>query len=259
MSFNFELLLTLLVIFSGLICLLDVIVLKSQRGTEQAIPKYVEYARSYFPVLLIVLIIRSFIVEPFHIPSGSLEPTLIRGDFIFANKYDYGLRLPVTHTKILNIGEPKVGNIALMRSPFNKNIDLIKRMIGVPGDKISYINKVLYINGVEQPQKDVGMTTYYTSKGDHWPVDKREETINGINHFIYVRPNAPAINFSITVPPKSYFVMGDNRDTSYDSRYWGFVPQKDLIGKAFMIWFSWSNKAEHVRWERIGARINQRQ
>lgn len=256
MSFSFELLLTLLVVVSGVIALLDMLILKRRRGAAVEMPKYIEYSRSFFPVLFIVLIIRSFVVEPFRIPTGSLEPTLVPGDFIAADKFAYGLRLPVIHTEILKTGEPKLGDIVVFRWPVDTNIDFIKRVVGVPGDTISYVNKVLYINGVEQPQTNVGTATDSDGKGSQWTVDVRSETLNGIKHLIYIRPDFPAQNFTITVPPGHYFMMGDNRDNSEDSRYWGFVPEKDLLGKAFIVWFSWNGNKDSIRWSRVGTLIN---
>lgn len=254
--FNFELLLTLITLISGFVCLLDVIYLKRKRGVEAEMPKYIEYSRSFFPVLLFVLLIRSFLVEPFRIPSGSLEPTLIPGDFVAANKFAYGVKLPVLHTKIMQVGEPKAGDIAVFRWPIDPSVDFIKRVIGVPGDTISYSNKVLYINGVMQPQTYVGNATDTDEQGNSWPVEIFSEDFNGVKHLIYVRPDIPAQNFTTTVPPGSYFMMGDNRDDSEDSRYWGFVPENNLLGKAFIIWMSWDSALDSVRWSRIGTLIN---
>lgn len=254
MDFDFELFLTCATLVTGAIALVDVLFFARHRTGEMS--KVVEYAHSFFPVLLIVLLLRSFLVEPFRIPTGSLEPTLLPGDFVAANKFAYGLKLPVLHTKILAVSEPRVGDITIFRWPLHPDIDLIKRIVGVPGDKISYVNKVLSINGVVQPQKDLGPAVDIDESGKSIAVEKYEETINGIKHDIYVNPAVPAQNISVTVPANSYFAMGDNRDNSYDSRGWGFVPEENLLGKAFIIWFSWNPEAHTVAWNRIGTLIN---
>lgn len=253
MSFDFELILTLAVIISGLIYLVDVLVFAKKRPAGEKQPILIEYARSFFPILLIVLILRSFLAEPFRIPSGSDKPTLLVGDFILVNKYDYGVRLPVIHTKIVSMGEPKTGDIAVFRWPVDLSMYLIKRVIGLPGDRISYINKILYINGKEIPQTLIGEATDHNSDSEpRWPVQIKEEDLLGVKHKIYIRPDVAAEDFSLTVPPGYYFMMGDNRDNSNDSRYWGFVPERDLVGKAVFIWFSWDSEQTNIRWSRIG-------
>src|SRR3990167_8105400 len=156
MDLNFELILFYAALITGLTCLYDIILLAPKRkraGKEAKLSTIVEYSRSFFPILLIVFLLRSFLYEPFRIPSGSLEPTLLMGDFILVNKFDYGIRLPVIHKKIFNMGSPKHGDIIVFRWPPNPSVDFIKRVIGLPGDRISYINKVLYINGQKKPQK----------------------------------------------------------------------------------------------------------
>lgn len=275
MDMNFELILVLIVLFSGVVYLADVLFFARKRHqaasllsttseeTKRAIledkatmSKIVEYSRAFFPVLLLVLIIRSFIFEPFRIPSGSLEPTLIPGDFILTNKYTYGLRLPALHSKIFSINSPQDGQIFVFRSPPNPDIDFIKRVIGVPGDKISYIDKVLYINGVMQPQTDLGPVNYTDENGNVSKVELKSEVLNGIKHNIYIVKNKPAYDFSLVVPPGNYFAMGDNRDYSWDSRYWGFVPDQNLIGKAVYIWLSWDKDKYRIRWNRMFTKIN---
>jgi len=253
MDVDFELFLVLATLLSGMIALIDIMYFAKHR--KGAMPKWIEYGHSFFPVLLIVLLLRSFLVEPFRIPSGSLEPTLLPGDFVAANKFTYGLRLPVSHTKIFSIGEPKKGEIAIFRhddpSHAGNTINMIKRVIGVPGDKISYKNKILYINNVEQAQRLVGHGLDKEG-GYEVPVDIYEENLEGIKHLIYVNPDAPANDMTVVVPPDDYFMMGDNRDDSDDSRYWGFVPESTLVGKAFVVWFSWGGKENFVRWHRLG-------
>jgi signal peptidase I len=162
----------------------------------------------------------------------------------------------VLHTKIISIGEPKTGDIFLFRWPVDPSTDFIKRVIGVPGDKISYLNKILYINGKEATQQLLGTATDSDGEGESWPVQVLQENLNGVIHKIYIRPDVPAQDFSVTVPPGEYFAMGDNRDSSNDSRYWGFVPEQDLLGKAFAIWFSWDSNNNDVRWQRIGMLIH---
>lgn len=262
MNVNFETLLVVVTAVSGLIWLINSIytrILKRAAIAYQptiVVSKTVEYARSFFPILLIVLLLRSFLVEPFRIPTGSLKPSLLPGDFILANKYVYGLRLPVWHTKIWQGSEPKEGDIVVIRWPVDPSIYFIKRVIGIPGDHISYIDKTLSINGVEVPQTYQKATEDVDDEGNTWQVVQSQETINGIKHSIYIHPDAPAQDFDVTVPAGEYFVMGDNRDSSNDSRYWGFVPEVNLIGKAFVVWMSWDSQEHRIRWERLGMRIN---
>lgn len=258
MNFNFELLLTLAVFITGFIVLFDIIFFVHKRQlTNAKMPILIEYARSFFPILLIVLLLRSFLIEPFRIPTGSDKPTLLVGDFIAANKFIYGLRLPVTHTKIFATKEPQTGDIALLRYPIDPSMNFIKRVIGKPGDRISYINKILYINGKSATQQSIGQTTDIDAAGQSWAVEIKQEDLAGVKHLIYTRPDIPASDFSVTVPANQYFVMGDNRDDSNDSRYWGFVPEENLVGKALLIWLSWSGeKPYYIRWQRLGNLIH---
>lgn len=258
MTFNFELFLLVVTLLTGLDCLIDWLFFAESRR-QNGITKVslrLEYSRSFFPILLVVLLLRSFLIEPYRIPTGSDEPTLLVGDFIVANKFIYGLRLPVFHNKIVTIGEPKIGDIALFRYPVNPSQDFIKRIIGGPGDRISYINKILYVNGKEASQQLLGTAVDKGENGDTWSVEERLEDLNGIRHKIYVRPDVPAQDFSVVVPPGEYFAMGDNRDDSNDSRYWGFVPEQNLVGKAFAVWFSWQGERPYVRWSRVGTPVN---
>lgn len=254
MQFYFELILTLIVALSGLVWLGDTLFFVKQRQLANGkMPYIVENARSLFPMLLFVLILRSFLVEPYMIPSGSAEPTLLVGDFIVANKFAYGLRLPITNTKIFTLNEPKVGDIVLLHSPTEANKNLIKRVIGTPGDHIEYTNKVLYINGKQATQQNIGTATDEDQSGQQWPVSVISENLQGVIHKGYLRNDVPAQDFSVTVPPDNYFVMGDNRDDSYDSRYWGFVPEANLIGKAWCVLFSWDTDKHNVRWSRLAS------
>lgn len=257
MIFNFELLLTLIVLITGIVWLVDnLFFARARKQQNQKTPMLIDYAKSFFPVLLLVLLLRSFLLEPFRIPSGSDEPTLLVGDLIVANKFEYGLRLPVLHTKIVQGREPQVGDIVLFRWPVDPSMNFIKRVVGAPGDHVSYTNKVLTINGQEATQQPVGMAMDSDEAGQTWAVQVMREMINGVVHEIYVRPDAPPQDFSIVVPPNQYFVMGDNRDNSNDSRYWGLVPEQNILGKAAAIWFSWDSTNDKVRWQRIGTLIN---
>jgi signal peptidase I len=249
---NFALILVLLSALTGFIYLLDMLFWARKRASNQKPRKIIEFSRSFFPVFFIVLLLRSFLVEPFRIPSGSLEPTLLVGDFVAVNKFAYGLRLPVWEKKVVSIANPKTGDIAVFRWPPDPSFDYIKRVIGVPGDHISYHNKVLTINGVEAKQSFVA---YTIDESSGKAVAKYKEHLNGIDHFIFVRTDIPAVSFDVDVPKGNYFMMGDNRDDSADSRFWGFVPDSHLRGKAFLVWMSWNGKTDNVRWSKVGRLI----
>ncbi len=250
---NFALILVILSVLSGIVYLLDVLFWAKKRKPEQKPGRIIEYSRSFFPIFFIVLLLRSFLVEPFRIPSGSLEPTLLVGDFLAVNKFAYGFRLPVWEKKIIPVASPKNGEIAVFRWPPNPSYDYIKRVIGIPGDKISYHNKVLTINGQEMPQTFI---EYTTDESSGKTVAKYRENLKGIEHDIYVRPEAPAEDFEIEVPPGQYFMMGDNRDDSADSRFWGFTADEYLRGKAILVWMSWNSKIASIRWSRVGRLIH---
>lgn len=250
---NFAFWLVLLSAITGFIYMLDIIFWAKKRGPEQKPGKIIEYSRSFFPVFFLVLLLRSFLIEPFRIPSGSLEPTLLVGDFLAVNKFAYGIRLPVLEKKIIPISNPKTGEIAVFRWPPDPSYDYIKRVIGVPGDKVVYHNKVLTINGQEMKQTFV---EYTTDESSGKAVAKYKENLKGVKHDIYVRPDVPAVDFEIVVPPGQYFMMGDNRDDSADSRFWGFVADRYLRGKAFIVWMSWNSKTDIVRWSKIGHLLN---
>jgi signal peptidase I len=258
MHLNFELILASAVFITGLGALLDYIFLAPKRQrVGQSLPLWVEYARSFLPILLIVLFLRSFLFEPFRIPSGSLKPTLVVGDFVLTNKFTYGIRLPVSHTEVIEMNKPKRGDIVVFRFPPDPRVDYIKRIIGLPGDRISYIDKVIYVNGKPAEQTTLG---YRTEREEYIPSEfrvlKKQENLNGVVHDIYLQPDDPARNFeNLIVPPGQYFAMGDNRDDSRDSREWGFVPDANLVGKAILVWFSWDHSTYSVRWNRIGMRI----
>lgn len=255
---NFPTSLTFLVFFTGIIALIDQLFFWKKRHSQQQQPSViVENSRSFFPVLLVVWIIRSFIIQPYHVPTGSLEPTIKAGDFIVVDQYSYGIHFPIMNKKLVNIGEPKEGDIALFYYPRDTSIVYIKRIIGVPGDHIVYKNKVLYLNGVEATQKMLG-TAYDTEPGrEPVPVNVMEEDLNGIQHKIYLQPfGGETQDFDLIVPQGMYFAMGDNRDDSGDSREWGFVPEQNFIGKAFGIWMSWDANNHRINWRRIGKGIH---
>lgn len=243
MNIDFPLILTLLTLGTGLVWLVDILFLRRGRLAKVAAegespatdeeetdePYLIELCRSFFPILLIVLILRSFLVEPFQIPSGSMLPTLQVGDFILVNKFAYGVRLPVLRTKILSVGEPKRGDIMVFKYPVDGKTNFIKRVIGVPGDHIRYHNETLYINGKAVPKEYIA---------DLPPYRLFEEHLGKVNHKMYHIPGAsdPRADGEWVVPPHEYFMMGDNRDNSDDSRFWGFVPEHLIVGKAFAIW-----------------------
>lgn len=220
-------------------------------------PYLVEMCRSFFPIILAVLLIRSFLVEPFRIPSGSMMPTLLVGDFILVNKFSYGIRLPVLNRKIIENGAPEKGDIIVFRYPENPSVDYIKRVVGAPGDHVAYQSKVLYINGKVAKQQPVGI--YNGVGGGAVMTGSREniEDLNGTSHHILTMSGRPDMNFEFIVPENEYFVMGDNRDNSRDSRFWGTVPDRNLVGKAFFIWMNWDSSADTiVDWGRIGSTIH---
>ncbi|MDX1901067.1 MAG: signal peptidase I [Gammaproteobacteria bacterium] len=261
MNFNFEMILYIAVLISGALALADILYFSKRRNPSANMPIIFDYARSFFPILLAVFLLRAFLYEPFRIPSGSLKPTLAVGDFVLVNKYTYGIRLPILHKKILNVSDVKRGDIMVFRYPPNPSVDYIKRVIGLPGDHISYLNKILYINGKPIPQVFVKNATDDAEDEDQsWQVDQKEENLEGVVHQIYLNPEKTNDDIKdLVVPPDQYFVMGDNRDNSLDSRYWGFVPDDNIVGKASLVWMSWDKTADwmhKIRWNRIGQAIH---
>jgi signal peptidase I len=218
-------------------------------------PTWIEYCKSFFPVILAVLLLRSFLVEPFRIPSGSMMPTLLVGDFILVNKYDYGIRLPVLNTKIIDIGEPKRGDVVVFRYPKDPSVDYIKRVVGLPGDRIGYYDKILHINGKPVAQVPAGVYVGIGSGVSMSGAGERQEQLGDVQHKILVMPRTPGLEGEFVVPENEYFVMGDNRDNSNDSRYWGTVPEENLVGKAFRIWMNWDSANGGIEWDRIGKKI----
>lgn len=253
--FNFELFLTSLVVISGLLSLIDLVILAPRRKAD-SIPWVMHQARGFFPVLLLVWLIRSFLVQPYRVPSGSLEPTIMPGEFIVVKQYAYGLRLPVTHTKLWPVGDPQRGDIVLFRWPKNPAIVFIKRVIGLPGDHIVYKRKQLYINGKLATQDRLRPDQNFIPDQAPQSVWRKLEHLGKLTHDIFIQPRAFfAASGEWDVPAGHYFMMGDNRDDSNDSRYWGFVPDANIIGQATYIWMSWDGNHHTVRWHRLGKRI----
>ena len=281
MSLNFPLLLVIAVAVCGLLALLDLVFLAPRR--RKAIANYqasvkpadmqvieklnkepllVEYGKSFFPVLFIVLVLRSFLVEPFQIPSGSMKPTLDVGDFILVNKFSYGIRLPVIDKKIIEVGDPQRGDVMVFRYPSDPSVNYIKRVVGLPGDTVRYTSdKHLYVNGQLVAEQLVGV-----EPGTLGSAELYKEKLGEVEHMIrkeMSRYRAPPDN-EWTVPAGHYFMMGDNRDNSNDSRYWddpnipkdelGMVPDQNIVGKAFAVWMSWPEpKMSHLpNFSRVG-------
>ncbi|HRI17388.1 MAG TPA: signal peptidase I [Burkholderiaceae bacterium] len=225
-------------------------------------PWWLDWTAGLFPVILAVFLLRSFLFEPFKIPSGSMIPTLLIGDLILVNKYHYGVRLPVINKKIIANNDPQRGDVMVFRFPRDTSIDYIKRVVGVPGDEVSYRAQRLYINGQEVPRE--ALPDYYDEDSMRY-VPQFKETLGKVAHRIIVNPRALPIysgdrpfpfrencNYSVEgltckVPQGYYFMMGDNRDNSEDSRFWGFVPDENIVGKAFFVWMNFGNP------KRIGA------
>jgi signal peptidase I len=251
-SYYFPIALVVVTIVTGIIYGLDKIFWAKKRDKAAKKPMLIEFSHSFFLVFLIVLVIRSFIAQPYRVPTGSLEPTVLPNDFLLVTQYSYGLRLPVTNTRIIKISEPKRGEIAVFHFPLDPQVDYVKRIVGLPGDHIVYKNKTLYVNGVEAKQTYVGPAIDYEPEGDI-PVELYEEDLMGIKHPILINPNlVDNHTYDLIVPPDMYFAVGDNRDGSYDSRYWGFVPEANLVGRAQYILLSYDNKAKKLRWSRSG-------
>jgi len=269
MIIDFPLILLTATVFTGVVALVDWFLCrrakkKTMDAQHDEKPIIIEYSRALFPVFVIVFLLRSFLVQPFQVPTGSLEPTVIPGDFILVNQFSYGLRFPVWNKKLVKVSRPKTGQIALFYWPVDHHITFVKRVIGVPGDRISYVNKVLYINGKEMKQTYVGTST--ESFGTRqFKVVKYEENLKGVKHGIYLCAKGDKFCpirshdfYNLVVPKGKYFMMGDNRDDSDDSRGWGFASGKDFIGKAMFVWFSWNSKAgwyKKIRWDRIGTAL----
>jgi signal peptidase I len=265
-SINFPLLLVLAVAVCGFLALIDLLLLAPRRRSAieayqgsvgQADPQVVErlnkepllveYGKSFFPVLAIVLVLRSFLVEPFQIPSGSMKPTLEVGDFILVNKFAYGIRLPVLDSKVIEVGDPQRGDVMVFRYPSDPNVNYIKRVVGLPGDKVRYTtDKHLFVNDQPVAEQLLG-----EEPGTLGSAVLYKEQLGEAEHLIRKEMSRyraePGREW--TVPSGHYFMMGDNRDNSNDSRYWndpgiskdvlGMVPDRNIVGKAFAVWLSW--------------------
>jgi signal peptidase I len=245
----FALFMVVILVVTGAIWLLDKFVLRQKRAVGIDEPWYVEYAKSFFPVILLVFTLRSFLVEPFKIPSGSMMPTLLAGDYILVNKFTYGLRVPILNNTFFETDHPKRGDVFVFHYPPEPTIDYIKRVIGLPGDKIQYQDKRLIVNGKVLDVTFEDNYEYEMQGANIISARRSKEQLGDVNHDILIHdiPNqynddAPGAKLqageTITVPEGNYFAMGDNRDNSADSRVWGFVPEKNLVGKAFFIWMN---------------------
>src|SRR5436190_7745660 len=248
---NFALFLLILLVVTGLVWAVEMLWLRKRRGEAAKQPWCDYYAVSFFPVILIVFLLRSFLVEPFKIPSSSMVPTLLVGDFILVNKFTYGIRLPVANKKVVELGSPERGDVMVFRYPEDPSLDYIKRVVGLPGDRVEYRNKRLTING---------QLVAVTQIDDYLSRERMEfsrryiESLGRAEHEILLDDDVPAAvlptsaaagncnynnsGLACTVPQGHYFVMGDNRDNSSDSRVWGFVPDENIVGKAFFIWLN---------------------
>jgi len=273
---NFALILFLATVFTGAVVLADRLVFARRRAAGARDPWWIEYPKSFFPVLLIVFLLRSFLAEPFKIPSSSMRPTLEVGDFILVNKFGYGIRLPILERKVIPIADPQRGDVVVFRYPVNPSQDFIKRVVGVGGDEVVYRDKQLTVNGKPLPQTPDGTYSYVENVRFETTerLLERADTGSGTKEYtiaenpqaqpVYpqnVRPFPDRRNcdyndrgFTCRVPAGHYFMMGDNRDNSDDSRYWGFVPDDHIRGRAFFIWFNWDDIAS-LAFKRIGSGI----
>ncbi|MGE0113619.1 MAG: signal peptidase I [Steroidobacteraceae bacterium] len=272
MTYDFSFWLLLLTTISGVVWAVDSLLFKKARLRQQAAsatpvttegqraapapqahPVLVEYARSFFPVLGLVLVVRSFIFEPFRIPSDSMMPTLLAGDFIFVSKSAYDLRMPVFNFKLLETGDPQRGDVVVFKLPADPSINYIKRLIGLPGDHVTVINDQVFING--QPLK-TELGGFYNDHG-YLNAQLAEETLGKVQHQVMYLPGSFPKDFDAIVPAGHYYFMGDNRDNSQDSRFpqVGFVPEQNLVGRAKFIWFHWKF-TELPIFSRIGTRIH---
>ena len=266
MNIDFALVLVVLTSLSGLIWLFDSLFFKQKRmdrSVQDSIepahePVIVEYSRSLFPVLLIVLLFRSFLFEPFKIPSGSMIPTLLVGDFIVVNKFSYGIRLPVLNKKIISTGEPERGDVVVFRYTLDTSVNFIKRAVGLPGDTITYRGKQLFVNGEKVKEAAAGRYLSSDVKCSTPSLDAAlfDEQLGAVNHNILKHTGSAGRNGQWVVPEGHYFMMGDNRDRSNDSREWGFVPEENLLGRAVGIWLNFDFEKGCADLSRVGSGIH---
>ena len=258
---NFALILFIALAVTGVIWLIDALTVGRTRPKDAKLPMLVDYAKSFFPVILLVFLLRSFLVEPFKIPSGSMLPTLLVGDFILVNKYDYGIRLPILNRKVVEIGQPQRGDVMVFRYPKDPGLDYIKRVIGLPGDTVEYVDKRLTINGQAVATTANGEYNYVGNGLNYITGQTWHERLGEHDHIAMTQKEMPPVipyqvagdfpyrdncsyndqGFRCKVPEGHYFMMGDNRDASNDSRYWGFVPDRNIVGKAFFIWMNFDD------------------
>ncbi|QDW67435.1 signal peptidase I [Luteimonas granuli] len=261
----FEIGLVVLTFASGIIWLLDRLFFAKARRERAGLlddgrdPVVVDYAKAFFPILAVVLVLRSFVAEPFRIPSSSMMPTLLVGDFILVNKFAYGLRLPINNRKVVGIGLPERGDVVVFRPPAYPDQDWIKRVVGLPGDHIAYRDNVLYVNGEASAYQTIGQ---YVGKGrgeEMTGATLLSENLGGDGRHEVLEIESPLFAShgagEWTVPEGEYFVMGDNRDRSDDSRFWGTLPESQLRGKAFLVWMNFDGAAGGVDFGRIGTRL----
>jgi signal peptidase I len=258
--FDFSFFLVIAALVTGLVWLVDARVFRPRRMQRSGSavggapePILVEYARSFFPIIVLVLLIRSFLYEPFRIPSDSMMPTLLDGDFIFVNKFTYGLRLPVLNTEVVPLGEPERGDVVVFRLPSDPATNYIKRLVGMPGDHVVVRDKLVYINGVVQ---DVQLDGYSEPYGSTPRAQVGIESLGDRQHRTLYIDERPSVDFDDVVPAGHYFFMGDNRDNSRDSRFpeVGYVPADNVVGRAVRIWLNW-NLPSAPLWDRIGQAI----
>ncbi len=247
--FDFTLLLIIATLLTGIVTLLSYL-----GYLKNNMEGFCDFNKSIFPILFIVLFIRSFVVEPYRIPSGSMIPTLLIGDFILVKKYQYGIKMPLSNQLLFTNERPQYGDIIVFQYPLNRNINYIKRVVALPGDRIEYIDKQIFINGKKSSYIDIQSHTISEQDLRNGKIFK-EKLFNN-SHMILVNKLNDGGNFSYTVPNNSYFVLGDNRDNSNDSRYWGPVHENDVIGQAFFIWMFWNMDSEYSLSDRIGKSLN---
>ena len=290
---DFSLVLVIVVAVAGSVWMLDHLLFAPLRARRLAasgrepssltVPVTVDYARSFFPVAVIVLLVRAFIFEPFRIPSDSMMPTLHDGDFIIVNKFAYGLRLPVLGTKIVPTGEPQRGDVVVFHFPPDPSVNYIKRLVGLPGDHVEIVSDQLIINGQPVPLQSDGRFDdgcYHNMRMSNERLGTHaHQTLSCLSpdelaappgptcnrrlerNYVCVEPAVPGEHdhgdaHEVVVPPGHYLMIGDNRDNSYDGRFWGFVPEDHLVGRATRIWFNWDlQRSGGPKWNRIGRRI----